>query len=231
MRDDNHLYSLSNFRPLLGSGVTLCFRIFGPYVIPILVVHIWMTSSLLLRLMDSALLFIIIVDIMSGLVWFPPSPLNKQKGKNYYGSTARLGIHVPSSSNLHKVLQNCPNLNSSNIQYGALSHVPLPDGSVAQLRPTPWIFSGDARTLLPFVLFQPDSYRFCLPLFGLVYLCIFRYLHNMLLQVPTPLDPSTTVSRTIINSRRRIEIYSQVRSSCPRLCNCFEKCPEDIGFR
>lgn len=87
------------------------------------------------------------------------SPIRTGKrGINPFGAHNRSGLYFSDKSpEMRDVLKGCPTLLSKEVARGAL---PLwnEDGSLKDtLEPTPWIFTGDFRTLLPFIAFTPDK--------------------------------------------------------------------------
>lgn len=148
------LYSIENMTPIFSAAVGLLGTILGPYVVLPTCIYIiysssWYSGPLLpaSSLILPAIALICIVNIYMFSYYKPVSHVSGIVGFNSVGATTTPGLYHSSSTFTSDLLVNCPLLTASTSAMGCLPTLPS----------TPWIFSGDMRTILPFLTFKPKE--------------------------------------------------------------------------
>ena len=143
------LYSATNLKPLITSICRLFGLLVSPYII-LPVAPLILTSSTL----PVILLFIFVVALCNICVYLlalPDSPVTNKEGYNAVGATTPPGLyHSKTSAFIQSILANSPLLTSIEAKAGGLPN----------LIPSFWMFSGDIRTLFPFLAYKPKCVEY-----------------------------------------------------------------------
>lgn len=153
-----NIYSAANIAPILSAAVNLLGILLSHYaIVPIgsyLLLSSWLFNGPLVgasSLILPTIALFCIIHITVNTFHRPLSHISGKVGTNSVGSTTASGLYHMQSGNAAEILKNCPILTASSTLSGCLP----------KLHSTPWIFSGDMRTILPFLAFKPRkiSYR------------------------------------------------------------------------
>ena len=137
------LYSATNLKPLITSICRLFGLLVSPYIILPVAPLILISSTL-----PVILLFIFVVALCNICVYLlaqPDSPVTNKEGYNAVGATTLPGLYHSNTAFIQSILANSPLLSSIEAKAGGLPN----------FIPTFWMFSGDMRTLFPFLAYKP----------------------------------------------------------------------------
>lgn len=138
------LYSSTNIAPVISSLLRLTCLLLSPYVIAPAIVLILTSSTL--PTIALAVFVIALANISVYLIATPASHVTDREGFNPVGATTLPDLYYAKASpSIKTLLEKCPLLTSKEAIQGGLPG----------LSATPWIFSGDMRTLFPFLAFKP----------------------------------------------------------------------------
>ena len=149
-----NVYSIENLAPIFFAATSLIGILISPYlVLPICATLMnsssWWNGPLLQAssLIMPAIAVICVVNVLVYSFHKPTSHVSGIVGYNSVGATTTPGLYHSSSKLISGLLLNCPILTSSASILGCLP----------SLSSTPWVFSGDMRTILPFLTFNPKQ--------------------------------------------------------------------------
>jgi hypothetical protein len=149
-----NIYSAANITPILSAAVNLLGILISHYaIVPIgsyLLFSSWLFNGPLVgasSLILPTIALFCIIHITVNAFHRPLSHISGKIGSNSVGSTTASGLYHMRSGYAAEILKDCPILTGST----TLS------GSLPKLQSTPWIFSGDMRTILPFLAFKPKK--------------------------------------------------------------------------
>jgi len=115
---------------------------------------------------ESSVLIVVIVALLfygSALLiyfYYPgQSPIREgEQGENPFGAYLRPGLyHSTKSATINNIINDCPLLTSPEARRAALPIFDEKGRQTDTLEPTPWIFTGDMRTIFPFLAFSPPK--------------------------------------------------------------------------
>lgn len=149
--DKYNLYCVENITPLLSSTGGLIGLLLSPYAIAPITLYLISSLQHNSTLLEASSLFlpatalICLVNIIVYTFDRPISHISGRIGFNSIGATTLPGLYHSESSFIVDLLAKCPLLTASTTIHGSLPLLPS----------TPWILSGDMRTLLPFLSYKP----------------------------------------------------------------------------
>jgi hypothetical protein len=152
---DNEIFNLNsigNILPLLPPVGSLLGILLSPYIIlPTTVYICWGIRNQVLMDISSLLIvtlaLICIINIAVYCFNSNVSCINGRVGYNAVGATTKPGLYHSSSAAMKKLMNNCPLLSSSKVL----------SGSLPKLNSTSWVYTGDMRTLLPYLANNPKK--------------------------------------------------------------------------
>lgn len=149
-----NIYSAANVAPILSAAINLLGILLSHYaIVPIgsyLLFSSWLFNGPLVgasSLILPTIALFCIIHISVSAFHRPNSHISGGIGSNSVGSTTASGLYHKRSGNVAEILKNCPILTAPTTLSGCLPG----------LQSTPWIFSGDMRTILPFLAFKPKK--------------------------------------------------------------------------
>ena len=152
-----NILSVENIRPVLAATMGLLKILLSHYaILPIILYLISLSRTYEFPLGGAASLILPTVALICGiqvavsLYHRPVSHVSGKIGFNSVGATTNPGLHYKLSGNMAKILKGCPILAAPTTILGSLPN----------LSTTPWIFSGDMRTLLPFLSFKTKNAKY-----------------------------------------------------------------------
>lgn len=152
-----NIFSVENIRPVLAATMGLLKILLSHYaIVPIVLYLLSISRTYELPLGGATSLIlptvalICSIQVAVSLYHRPISHVSGKIGFNSVGATTNPGLHYKLSGNMAKILRGCPILAASTTILGSLPN----------LAATPWIFSGDMRTLLPFLSFKTKTAKY-----------------------------------------------------------------------
>ena len=149
-----NVYSVENLAPILFAATSLIGILTAPYLLlPICAALMksssWCNGPLLQAssLIIPTIALICIVNILVYSFHKPTSHVSGIVGFNSVGATTTPGLYHSLSALTSDLLSHCPILTSSTSILGCLP----------SLSSTAWVYSGDMRTILPFLTFNPKQ--------------------------------------------------------------------------
>jgi len=144
---------------------------------------IFSNKNPIIIVLTSLLVIITIFNIIAYYIITPSSFITGDKGLNSMGVSTKPGLYykkLKGLSRIEKLLIKCPLITSSEITNGILKYCyhyylsfdnnnnnnnnnnnkDVNNFKQKSFKPTPWLFSGDIRTLLPFLLFKPPDAKY-----------------------------------------------------------------------
>jgi predicted alpha/beta-fold hydrolase len=127
------------------------------------------TTLTLDQFMDSSFLIVmLLLSIIYGstmLIYFyypSQSPIRDgRRGENPFGASLRPGLYFSDKSDTIKdVLKGCPLLMSDEVTRSALPTLDAKGFKTGVIEATPWMFTGDMRTIFPFLAFSPKKVNY-----------------------------------------------------------------------
>ena len=160
---------------LIPGILRLLFLLLSPY--SLIIFSTFLTSYIMFYIQGDTIqillsplaLFSMFSILVSGIIllryfYFPKkSPiLIKKYGENPFGAVNRKGLYFcERNSCMMEILKKCPTLTSPEVQIGALPLYSHHTGKrTGILEPTPWMFTGDMRTIFPFLSFDPPRINY-----------------------------------------------------------------------
>jgi predicted alpha/beta-fold hydrolase len=174
--DDPEPYDPNSYTTILNiipGVIRLLVTLIAPYVFCIamgcILLEIYLHGAQLINFQaSSVLLFEAIAAYFFGsslfIYYLYPrrSPIHPQHfGANPFGAYIKPGLYFSDKSDQIKdVLKHCPSLLSKEVSRGALPSYDKNGKKSKVLEPTPWMLTGDMRTLFPFVSYSPKSLNY-----------------------------------------------------------------------
>lgn len=153
-----NLYSLQNLLPVITSFLKLGVVLFSPYAVLVFSVCLLyfelMFPKQMIRDYSFYYILLILLSVVSIVVlgWlyvFPVRSVTGAMGSAIYGSATKPGLYYCEKSALiTEIISNCSMLKSPCALNSSLG-----TSNTVYASATPWLFSGDIRTLIPFLLF------------------------------------------------------------------------------
>ena len=148
-----NLYGINNLLPIIISGISLLGLLFSPYILIITSFAMYILSfglsppyESMFSLIPGFILLYCVVNISVYYFFLPISDINGIQGRNSVGASTEPGLYYSRSCGcVTSLLSKCPILRSKEVINGGLP----------SLSSTPWMLSGDMRTLFPFLSFNP----------------------------------------------------------------------------
>ena len=152
-----HTYSSENIFPLLPAALSLIGMLLSHYAIIPILLYLLMSSSLAngplvgaVSLILPTIALVCSVHIAVSSFHYPISCISGAAGQNSLGSSTKAGLYHAPAGKIADIVKNCPILTAQTTILGSLPNLPS----------TPWVFSGDMRTILPYLAFAPKTIKY-----------------------------------------------------------------------
>ena len=179
--DAFNAYSSENILPLIPPTFSLIGMLLSHYAIIPIMIYLVISSSLFngplvgaVSLILPTIALVCSAHIAVTTFHYPKSCISGATGENSLGSSTKPGLYHAPEGKIADIVKNCPILTAKTTIQGSLPKLPS----------TPWVFSGDMRTILPYLAFAPNTImyqrrwvRIVIPLFQRTFLNYLRCYH------------------------------------------------------
>ena len=149
-------YSSENIFPMIPAALSLIGMLLSHYaMIPIM--FYLLNSSIVngplvgaVSLIMPTIALVCSVHIAVSSFHYPISCISGAIGQNSLGSSTKPGLYHAADGKIADIVKNCPILSAQTTISGSLPNLPT----------TPWVFSGDMRTILPYLAFAPKTVNY-----------------------------------------------------------------------
>jgi hypothetical protein len=150
-------YSSENILPLIPPTLSLIGMLLSHYAIIPIMIYLVIFSSLLngplvgaVSLILPTIALVCSAHIAVTTFHYPVSCITGAAGQNSLGSSTKPGLYHAPEGKIADIVKNCPILTAKTTIQGSLPNLPS----------TPWVFSGDMRTILPYLAFAPKTIKY-----------------------------------------------------------------------